>query len=191
MSPPPPGVTRTGNGPVSHWYESIMESNAIAILDKFRVLAISTVRPDGWPQATMVSFANDGLLIYFIISRTSQKFANIQKDDRISMVVGCDCDDPKEIKALSIAAQASEVRDPGQREHAIDLVLQRHPALARLPRPEPSKSAVMRAFCRIITIIDYSKGFGHTDVISIGPSETVWMNPARSDDWGFNPSPHE
>lgn len=99
-------------------------------------------------------------------------------------MVGRDFEDPSQIKALSIAANASEVRDPRQRERAIDLILDRHPALAKLGRPDPEHSAVMRAYCSIVTILDYSKGFGHADLLTVGPGGTE-MTPARDDDWGF------
>ena len=84
-----------------------MEQKAVEILDQNRLMAVATNRPDGWPQATMVGYANEGLLLYFVISRGGQKFANISKDDRISIVVGRDFHDPRSIKALSVAAHAS------------------------------------------------------------------------------------
>jgi len=31
-----------------------------AILDHHRNMTIATLRPDGWPQATTVGYANDG-----------------------------------------------------------------------------------------------------------------------------------
>lgn len=161
-----------------------MEQKATDILDHHRLMAIATLRADGWPQATMVSYANEGLLLYFIVSRASQKYANIERDSRVSIAIGRDFEDPAQIKALSIAANASEVRDPKQRERAIDLVLQRHPALARLPRPDVAHSAIMRAYCSIVTILDYSKGFGHSDVLTVGPGGSE-MTPARDNDWGF------
>ena len=161
-----------------------MQQKAVDVLDHYRLMAIATLRADGWPQATMVSYANDGLLLYFVISRSSQKYANIVRDSRVSIVVGCDFEDPTQIRALSIAANASEVRDPKQRERAVELLLARHPALAKLGRPDLSHSAVMRAYCSIITILDYSKGFGHADVLTVAPGG-VEMAPARDDDWGF------
>ena len=162
-----------------------MEQKAVGILDQYRLMGLATLRADGWPQATMVSYANDGLLIYFVVSRASQKYANIARDSRVSIVVGRDFEDPAQIRALSIAANASEVRDPAQRERAIDLILERHPALAQLPRPDPGHSAVMRAYCSIVTILDYSKGFGHADLLTVAPGG-VEMTPARDDDWGFS-----
>ena len=161
-----------------------MEFKAVGILDRYRLMTIATLRADGWPQATMVNYANEGLLLYFIISRQSQKYANIERDSRVSIVIGRDFDDPREIKALSIAANASDVRDPVQREHAVDLILARHPALAALGRPDPAHSAVVRAYCSIVTILDYSEGFGHADVLTVS-GDIAAMAPRRDDDWGF------
>lgn len=162
-----------------------MKQKAIDILQDNRLMAISTLRPDGWPQATMVSYANEDILLYFIVSRQGQKFANIQRDDRVSLVIGRDFHDPSTIKAVSIAARASEVRDAKQRERAVKLLLERHPGLRRLERPEAGHSAVIRANPEIITILDYSKGFGHADLLTVGPGGLTDMTPARDDDWGF------
>jgi nitroimidazol reductase NimA-like FMN-containing flavoprotein (pyridoxamine 5'-phosphate oxidase superfamily) len=161
-----------------------MEQKAVDILNRYRLMTIATLRADGWPQATMVNYANDGMLLYFIISRQSQKYANIERDSRVSVVVGRDFDDPSQIKALSIAANASEVRDPAQRQRAIELILERHPALAKLGGPDLAHSALMRAYCSIVTILDYAKGFGHADVLTVSPGG-VEMTPARDNDWGF------
>lgn len=165
-----------------------MKDKAISILAENRIMAIATNRPDGWPQTTMVGYANEDILMYFVISRKSQKFANIERDDRVSIVVGRDFHDPSTIRALSIAAHASEVRDAEQRRRAIHLLLERHPALERLAPPEEGHSAVMRANPSIITILDYSKGFGHSDVLTVGPGGLTDMTPATDDDWGFGVS---
>lgn len=161
-----------------------MEDKAVAILNEHRVMSIATVRPDGWPQATMVGYANDGILIYFIVSRSSQKLANIARDNRVAFTIGREFDDPSSIRALSIAAHASEVRDESQRKHAIAMLLERHPGLRTLKPPTPDHSAVMRAKPELITILDYTKGFGHADLLTVSPGG-VEMTPARDDDWGF------
>jgi nitroimidazol reductase NimA-like FMN-containing flavoprotein (pyridoxamine 5'-phosphate oxidase superfamily) len=162
-----------------------MKDKAIAILDQQRLMAIATKRPDGWPQCTMVGYANEDILLYFVISRQSQKFRNIEADPRVSVAIGRDFHDPSTIKALSIGARASEVTDEKQRLRAIKLLLERHPGLETLEFPSPEHSAVMRANPEIITILDYSKGFGHADVLTVGPGGLTDMTPARDDDWGF------
>ena len=52
----------------------------IDLLNEHRIMTIATNRPDGWPQATVVGYCNDGMVIYCLISRDSQKYANIMRD---------------------------------------------------------------------------------------------------------------
>ena len=93
-----------------------MEQKAIKILDENRVMAITTMGADGWPHASMVSYANDGLIIYFAISCHGQKFQNLQRDNRVAIAIGRDFHDPATIKGLSIRATVSDVRDDKQRQ---------------------------------------------------------------------------
>ena len=68
-----------------------IHSRAVAaivdLLDRERLMTLACNRPDGWPQATTVGYLNDGLNLYFIIARTSQKFANLQADSRVSVAI--------------------------------------------------------------------------------------------------------
>ena len=144
---------------------------AIEILNAHRMMAISTVRPDGWPQTTIVGFANDGWTIYFAIFRSSQKFANIQMDDRVSIAVSSEPRSLGQIKAVYAGARASEVTDPQERELAWRLLTERHPNLADFGPPDPSDEALMRATCRYVSVLDYSKGIGHTEDLVVGDEE--------------------
>ncbi len=65
-----------------------MEQAAIGILQPHRLMTIATVRRDGWPQAAIVGYANEGWSLYFLIYRDSQKFANITRDNRVAVTVG-------------------------------------------------------------------------------------------------------
>lgn len=145
-----------------------MEQDAIRILDSHRILAISTVRPDGWPQTTIVGYANDGWVIYFLILRSSQKFANIERDNRVSIAIGEEPRDLKELKAVYAGALVNEVTDLVQAEHAWRLLVQRHPNLADLGLPKGSETALMQAVCKHVSVLDYSQGPGHTEALTIG-----------------------
>jgi nitroimidazol reductase NimA-like FMN-containing flavoprotein (pyridoxamine 5'-phosphate oxidase superfamily) len=59
----------------------------VSILDAAADLTIATNRPDGYPQATTVSFVNDGDKIYFGTGAKAQKAQNIARDDRISIAI--------------------------------------------------------------------------------------------------------
>lgn len=168
--------------------EAPVEAKAVEILDAQRIMAISTLRADGWPQTTIVGYANDGLLLYFLISRASQKFANIQHDDRVALAVGMETQNLSEAEAVYAGAHASEVTDAKQREHAWHLLGQRHPNLSNFELPPQSHAAMMRAMCKFVSILDFTQGFGHTDGLTVGDSGIATMDPARIDDWGLSPA---
>lgn len=162
-----------------------MEAKAIEILDAHRIMAIATVRPDGWPQTTIVGYANDGLLLYFLISRSSQKFANIQHDDRVAVAIGEEPADFSRLKAVYAGAHASEVTEERQRKDAWRRLVERHPNLADYEMPDQSEAALMRAACKHVSILDFSKGLGHSDNLTVGGGIAA-MEPARDDDWGLS-----
>ena len=147
-----------------------MEEPALTILESHRTMAISTVRPDGWPQTTFVGYANDGWTIYFLIFRSGQKFINIAGNDRISIAIGGEAKCLSDIKAVYAGAHAFEVTDPGERKRAWSLLMQRHPNLADFGPPDPGATALMRAKCSFVSFLDYSKEIGHTEALTI---ETV------------------
>ena len=97
----------------------------IALLEAHRIMTIATNRPDGWPQATVVGYANEGLVLYSFIGRSSQKYANIQRDPRVSITISKDYAQPLLIKGLSLAARVLVVEDSGEMEHAGDLLMRR------------------------------------------------------------------
>ncbi len=167
-------------------YEEVrVEDKAIGILDAHRIMSIATVRPDGWPQNTVVGYANDGLLLYFMISRDSQKFANIEKDERVAIAVTKEPDDIRDIRAVFAGALASEVTDPDQRRHGWKLLVERHPNLGDFELPDPSQSVLMRALCKFVSVLDYTEGLGHADELTVGAGIAM-MEPARTDDWGLS-----
>ncbi|HET9397721.1 MAG TPA: pyridoxamine 5'-phosphate oxidase family protein [Sphingomicrobium sp.] len=140
---------------------------AIEILDAHRLMAVSTVRPDGWPQTTIVGYANQGWMVYFLIYRDSQKFENIRLDDRVSIAVSSETSFLGEIKAVYAGAHASEVTDPAERLEAWKLLAERHPNLADFGLPNNSDTALMRAACKYVSVLDYSKGIGHTEALTV------------------------
>jgi nitroimidazol reductase NimA-like FMN-containing flavoprotein (pyridoxamine 5'-phosphate oxidase superfamily) len=155
----------------------------IDLLDQHRIMTIATNRADGWPQATVVGYANDGLIIYCLISRDSQKFANITRDPRVSLAIANDYPQPLQIKGLSIAAQAVEVTDAGERDHVAEILLKRYPEYKVMPRPDPAAVPVMRLTPEIVSVLDYSKGFGHSDLVKVTDRDLAEFVEARRHHW--------
>jgi hypothetical protein len=45
--------------------------------------------------------------------------------------------------------------------------LERHPNLADFGLPDNSETALMRAQCKYVSVLDYSKGIGHTEALTV------------------------
>lgn len=161
-----------------------MEQTAVTILNSRRIMTISTVRPDGWPQSTIVGYANEGFDIYFLIFRSSQKFSNISADDRVSIAVGEEPPRLEELKAVYVGAHASEVTDPSERNLAWRLLVQRHPNLAAFEDPNPTETAIMRATCKYVSILDFTQGPGHTEQLTLSDDGHAVDTRGKQDQWG-------
>jgi nitroimidazol reductase NimA-like FMN-containing flavoprotein (pyridoxamine 5'-phosphate oxidase superfamily) len=144
-----------------------MEQPAIAILDAHRIMTVATVRADGWPQATIVGYANEGWSLYFLVYRNSQKFANMSRDNRVAITVGQEPSDITQIEAVYAGCEVSELTDLGERSRAWDLLAQRHPNLTDLAPAQSEEVATMVARCRHVSVLDYTQGLGHTEGLTI------------------------
>jgi general stress protein 26 len=146
-------------------------------------MTVATNRADGWPQATIVGYANDGLLIYCFIGRGSQKFSNITRDSRVSIAIGNDYRQPLQIKGLSLAAHVTVVDDAAEIERAIGVLLRRYPEYATMPRPDTADVAILRIVPEIVSILDYSKGFAHTDLVNVVDGDLPQHIDAQQHRW--------
>ncbi len=140
------------------------DSKVLDVLAENRIMSIATVRPDGWPQATTVGYISDGLDLYFLIARDSQKLANIGREPRVSIAIAHDA--PDHIRGLSMAAHATEVTDVGEIERINELIMARYPEQA-IFAPRQASAALMRATPTVISVIDHSKGPGAPELLQV------------------------
>jgi nitroimidazol reductase NimA-like FMN-containing flavoprotein (pyridoxamine 5'-phosphate oxidase superfamily) len=94
--------------------EHAIRAKILDLLDQHRLMTVATNRPDGWPQATTAGYVNDGLTIYFLCGLQSQKARNISRDNRVSLTIDHDTNDPMAITGLSMAAHAHPVLDQNE-----------------------------------------------------------------------------
>ena len=146
-----------------------LQKQILTLLDEHRTMSLATLRPDGWPQATTVGFAHDGLTLYFLCGPDSQKASNLAIDDRVSLTIDRDTPQVMEITGLSMAARAQRVVDRAEAQKALQLLIQRYPEQNSLPgpMPKPEEVCIFRVKPEVISLLDYSKGFGHTELVPI------------------------
>ena len=143
------------------------------LMNAHQIMTIATTRRDGWPQATVVSYANEGLILYSVIGRNTQKYLNIVRDPRVSVAISGDSAQVLQYKGLSLGGHATVVESSGQIDRFRAIVLSRNPQYKELPAPDQTMIAVLCVKPEVVSIIDYSKGFGHSDLVRISQDQRV------------------
>ena len=130
-------------------------------------MTVATLRPDGWPQATTVGYVNEDLTLYFLCGADSQKAANLARDNRVSLTIDHDTPEIMAITGLSMAAQAQAVHDPAEAARILRMLPLKYPEVSLpLNMPSPDAVRIFRLTPMIISVLDYSKGFAHTDLVT-------------------------
>ena len=148
--------------------DDAIRNQILALLDQHRIMTIATLRPDGWPQATTVGYVNEGLTLYFLCGPDSQKAANLARDDRVSLAIDHDTPDLMAITGLSMAARAQAVVDRDEASRILGLFPLKYPEniAVPIPMPTPEDVKIFRVTPTVISVLDYSKGFGHTELVT-------------------------
>jgi nitroimidazol reductase NimA-like FMN-containing flavoprotein (pyridoxamine 5'-phosphate oxidase superfamily) len=149
-------------------YAPGQREKVIATLDAVDDLTIATLREDGFPQATTVSFVNDGDIIYFGTSAQSQKARNIERDNRVSVTVNPIYKSWGDIKGLSLGGRARRVSGTEELSKIFTLMTGKFPQLMQYVQPQSGEDlALYRIDPEAISILDYTKGFGHTEYVEM------------------------
>lgn len=139
------------------------------IINHGKDLTLATVREDGYPQATTVSYANDGMAIYIGTGQDSQKVHNIRRCNKVSLTINADYRDWNHIKGVSIGGLAEVLSDGDEIEHASRCMLERFPQIKDwTQQDELGEIAFLKIHPQVISVLNYEKGFGHTDLVTYG-----------------------
>lgn len=138
---------------------------ACSILASTNEMTVATLRSDGSPHASTVSFASDGLVLFAAIAIDSHKAHDIREDGRVSLTVNAPFNSWNEIQGLAIDGVASMIDWPRGQEVASALLLNKLPAYVSLVGKSPCVPWPGMLFIRIVptalTLLDYTKRFGH------------------------------
>lgn len=147
--------------------DEAIRQKILELLDDHRIMTVATLRPDGWPQATTVGYVSKGLTLYFLCSPQSQKAENLARDNRVSVTIDRDTSDPMAITGLSMAAHAQGVMDPNEIARILNMLPLKYPEYKAIALPKPEEVRVFRLTPKVISVLDYSKGFGHADLVTL------------------------
>lgn len=149
--------------------EPRQEKFILDLLRRHRYMALATVRPDGFPQVTTVGYANDGFDLCFSCDRTSQKVKNIRRCDKVAAAINREYRDWRRIRGLNLGGHAEILKGKREREHAYAVLLKKFPEMSEFPADDPA-IAFVRVRPTVLSLLDYSQGFGHTELVKLGRS---------------------
>jgi len=138
-----------------------------AILAGANDMTIATIRGDGFPQATTVSYVSDGLTIYFGCDPNSQKARNITQNNKVSLTINLEYSDWNHIEGVSMAALAERITDAEEMEKMGQLMAEKFPQVAAFIPEDSDDMALFRVTPKVVSLLDYSKGFGHTEMVEL------------------------
>lgn len=143
----------------------------LSILERASHLTLASLRSDGSPHASTVSFASEQLIVYVAIALDSHKAHDVCRDSRVGLTINAPYASWEQIQGMSIDAHASLVRDPAELALASTLLLTKLPGYAKLiaePEQMPWPGMLfVRIDPRTIQLLDYTRGFGHTEVFDV------------------------
>lgn len=147
--------------------EQSIKDFVYSVMDGAKDLTLATVRPDGYPQATTVSFAHDGLALYAGIGKDSQKAKNIRANNKVSLTINLPYSDWRAIRGLSMSALAEILEKDDDVAAAKACLLQRFPQVVEWGEQAIAENmAFVRITPQIVSVLDYTKGFGHTELLT-------------------------
>lgn len=150
----------------------------LAILSEGRDMTLATTLPDGGPHAVVVSYASDGLTIYFGCSPASQKARNLARDDRVALTVTLPYRDWGQIRGLSLCGRAHPVAAGEAQDRVALLFAAKFSEIAQYISTAGEDLALFAVTPEVIGVLDYRKGFGHVThvrVLQADPPRTAFL----------------
>lgn len=149
--------------------DTAIRKQVVSIIDDINDLTIATVRNDGYPQATTVSYVNDGLTIYFGTTSDSQKARNIASNNKVSLTINRPYTTWDEIEGVSISGAAVLIADKAEQDKVGALLFKKFPQIENYMPPDvpPDALVLYRIEPQFVSLLDYRKGFGHTELFEL------------------------
>lgn len=145
--------------------QGLLKERALEILSSEHLMALATLRHDGFPQTTWVNYINDALTVYFACDSVSQKAGNIALNPKVSLAIASETNNFYRLKGLSISGNARRIKDREKAALLAQRLFAELPQSRRFVPEDPASLAVCEVEPVAISIIDYSQGFGTSHLI--------------------------
>lgn len=153
--------------PSSHPIHGPAVEAVVGLLNRERLMSLALNRPDGWPQVTTVGYLNDGLNLYFIVGRSSQKLANAERDSRASVAIRLESGTQGDAVGVSMSGRVKEVLDPPMIDRLNRQVIARYPEV-HVYCPGEDAVAVLHFAPEIVSCVGVVEGRSQAQTFVIG-----------------------
>ena len=146
--------------------DEAVRAKILDVLQSQHLMALATIRPDGYPQATLVNYVHDGLTLFFASDAASQKAGNIKRNNKVSVVIAKETHDFYKLSALSLSGLATRLSEKDAAPIALTL-FRRLPQSRRYVPEDPRQLAVFSITPIAMSLIDYASGFGKSFLVEL------------------------
>jgi len=148
----------------------------LAVLAEGQDMTVATTFADGAPHAVTVSYASEGLALYFGCSPRSQKARNLDRDDRVAITVTLPYHDWSQIRGLSLSGRARPVSPERAQTRVAALFAAKFSEIAQFISDVGDEGlALFEVTPEVVGVLDYRKGFGHVEHVRV-----TALDPART-----------
>lgn len=147
--------------------DASLNDEILAVLDAQHLMALATVRSDGFPQTTWLNYVHDGFTLYFATDTASQKAGNISRNPKVSLAIATETENFYRLRGLSMSGLASRIGDRAEAAEVALRLFKCLPQSRRFVPEDPETLAVFKIEPVAISLIDYSKGFGRSFLIEM------------------------
>ncbi|HEY4584923.1 MAG TPA: pyridoxamine 5'-phosphate oxidase family protein [Brevundimonas sp.] len=143
----------------------------LKLLDSQKLMTLAVNRADGRPQAATLGYLNDGLNLYFVTGRDSEKLKNLTADPRVGVAVR-GVGEEGEAVGVSIDGRAEEVTDGDEVKRLNDLIIARSPDFSPWA-PGGDAIAVVKVVPETIKAVAVIGGRSRAEAFSIGNADDL------------------
>ena len=147
-----------------------LEKAIVSYLDSHRHMALATVKDDGSPYASTVSYVNKGLTIFFMTDPSSQKGKNIQFCPKVGVAISEDYLDWDKIEGVQLTGSVEWITDQTELKQIQQMFAHKFPQVHKYLSGYGVTIDIipfLRITAKRINYLDYSKGFNHWDTLAL------------------------
>jgi len=147
--------------------DEALKAKILEVLKSQHLMTLATVRPDGYPQATVVNYISDDLTLYFATDASSQKVGNIKLNNKVSVAIANQTEDFYKLSGLSMSGIATRIMETKTAEQLSLRLFRTLPQSKRFVPQDPRQLAVFSVTPVVVCLIDYASGFGTSHLLEL------------------------